>query len=118
MNPTFKSGSIAGTGAALTINLGWTPAYVKVFNPNDAGSLWPTLEWVGGMPDASGFKTLKTLDNGATGNASSNKITANGITPYAGDIATTKGFTIGADADINVSGETLFWIAMRPGQGA
>lgn len=111
--PSFATGTVAGTGAAINISCGFTPDYVKVFNPNDAGSLWPTLEWTTGMAADSGIKTLKSVDSGATGNASSNKITTGGISTYAGSTSAAPGFTIGTDADINASGETVTWVAMR-----
>jgi hypothetical protein len=41
-------------------------------------------------------------------------ITANGISQYAGAAGSlSAGFTIGADTDINVSGETILWEAYR-----
>lgn len=49
-------GSIAGTGATLRVPLGFIPRYVKVFNPNDAGAFFPTLEWWQGMAAASALK--------------------------------------------------------------
>lgn len=113
MKPNFATGQVIGTGAAINVQLGWLPDYVKVFNPNDAGSLWPTMEWGNGMGAGKGFKTLKAVDSGATGNASSAFVATNGISQYAGDGTHNQGFTIGADGDINVSGEGLVWIAMR-----
>lgn len=118
MSNGFKSGSITGTGAAITVSIGWIPEHVEVVNPNDAGSLWPTLKWWKGFADASGIKTLRTVDNGSTGNASSNKITTNGITPFAGDATRAPGFIIGADADINVAGEVIYYSAFRAADSA
>lgn len=112
-NPDAIVGSVAGTGAALTVSLGFVPSYVKVFNPNDAGSLFPSMEWFNGMATASGFKSLKTVDSGATGNASSNYVTTNGITAFTGSSSASAGFTIGADTDLNVNAETVFYIAIR-----
>lgn len=107
------TGSVAGTGAAINISIGFQPSYVKVFNPNDAGTLYPTMEWINGMGAGKGFKTLKIADNATTGNLSSTFVSTNGITAYAGASSAAQGFTIGADADINVSAETVFWIAAR-----
>ncbi len=178
-------GSVAGTGAAINVQLGFIPSYVKVFNPNDAGSLFPAMERWKGMAAASALKTLKIIDSGATGLASSAYVTSNGLSDYTGvkpprtltgtcavsagsavvtgtstlflsEVAvgniisiggvtrkvlsiasntsltvteaytaaqtgitsfniegTSDGFTIGADADINVSGETVFYMAIR-----
>lgn len=78
-------GSIVGTGAAINISCGFVPRYVKVFNPNDAGSLFATMERFAGMAAASGLKTQKVVDSGATGLASSAYVTTNGISDYAGD---------------------------------
>lgn len=110
---TFKSGKVTGTGAAIDIPLGFQPDYIKCYNPNDAGALYPTIEWFAGMPAANGLKSLKVVDSGATGNASQNKITANGLSLFAGDATNGPGFTIGADGDLNVVGEDIHWIAMR-----
>ncbi len=109
----FKKGSITGTGSAINVELGFTPLYVRIWNPNDAGSLWPTMEWIEGMTSAHSFKTKAITDSGATGNATDTKVTTNGITVYAGvEGANAKGFTLGADADMNVSAEVLYYIAI------
>jgi hypothetical protein len=55
-----------------------------------------TLEWNTAMPNASGFKTLPH------DTAQFAFLTSNGITPLA------NGFTIGADTDLNVSGELIY----------
>lgn len=41
------------------------------------------------------------------------KITANGITVYTGATSAGEGFTIGADSDVNVSGETILYKVYR-----
>lgn len=110
----FQTGSVGGTGSAINIELGWQPDYVKVFNIDDAGGLAPTLEWTSAMTGGHGFKTLKSVDSGSTGNASSAHVTAGGISLYAGAAGSAShGFTIGADGDINASGETIAYIAIR-----
>lgn len=113
MSKQFKAGTVEGTGAAINVSLGWKPDYVKVFNYDDAGGLAPTMEWWNGMTAAHGLKTLKAVDNGVTGNASSAAVTSNGISHYVGSTSAAEGFTIGADADINANGETIFYVAMR-----
>ncbi len=108
----FAKGTVEGTGSAINVPLGFTPDYVKVFNIDDAGSLWATIEWTSDMAAASGWKTLKIADNGSSGALSSAKITSNGISEYAGVAGTTpKGFTIGADTDLNASAETICYVA-------
>lgn len=114
----FNTGTVEGTGSAINVELGYNPDYVKCFNLDDAGGLDPIMEWTSDMPDAAGMKYLKTVDSGATGNASHDYVTSNGISAYAGVAASNaKGFTIGADSDLNASGETIVWIAGRNGQG-
>lgn len=109
----IATGSVEGTGSAINVELGFTPKYVKVFNYDDAGSLFPTLEWWSGMTDGHALKTSSIADDGSTGNSSSEKITSNGISEYAGsEGANSVGFTIGADSDVNASGETIFYIAI------
>lgn len=112
----FKYGTVEGTGAAINVSLGFEPDYVKCFNIDDAGGLDPIIEWVNGMGAGTGMKYLKTVDSGATGNASHDFLGSNGITAYAGTNAgDSAGFTIGADTDLNVSAETIVYIAMRHG---
>ena len=107
-------GSVAGTGAAINISIGFKPRYVKVFNYNDAGALYPTLEWWEGMPAASGLKTKSITDSGATGLKSSERITSLGISQYeGGGSVAADGFTVGADTDVNVSAETFYYMAVR-----
>lgn len=115
MQPTIRTGSVEGTGSAINVSLGFVPDYVKVFNYDDAGSLFSTLEWWKGMTDGHALKTSSIVDSGSTGNASSEKITSDGISEYAGDSDNGEGFTIGADADINATDETVFYIAVRGG---
>lgn len=111
MIKNIASGSYTGTGAAINVVTGFEVAYVKVYNNNDAGGLAPVMEWFRGMADASGLKSLKVVDNATTGNASQAKVTSNGISDYAGDSTHGVGFTIGADTDLNVSGEVGYYIA-------
>ena len=86
-----------GTGAALSFTCGFKPKYVKVINVA-AGGLC-TLEHVDTMAAASGFKGITA--------GTKTFITSNGIT------LTDTGFTLGADADVNVNGEALHVIAFR-----
>lgn len=94
-------GTVEGTGAALTIQLGFTPEYVRLVNEDGLAS----LEWFSAMTDGHGLKTVTA--------GTMSKITSNGVTPYSGTAgANSAGFTIGADTDINVSGETLHYVAI------
>jgi hypothetical protein len=102
----IKFGSQAGTGANIDIELGWIPSHVRVVNITSATI--EELEWFSGMASASAIKTV-------TGTVARTKITTLGITPLS---ATFLGFRIGADTDVNVSGETIVWIAERSGLGS
>ncbi len=86
MSDLIKVGSFAGTGAILNVECGFVPSYVKLFNPNDAGSLMPTLERFSGMAAASGFKTKSITDNATTANKSSEYITSNGLSDFVGEV--------------------------------
>lgn len=101
----IKQGTVEGTGAALQINVGFKPSWVKILNIDGLAS----LEWVASMADASGVKVITA--------GTMSLITSNGITPLqtdqVGSTAGKSGFTLGADTDVNVSGETIHWIAGR-----
>ena len=91
-----KNGAVTGTGASLNVtSVGFRPRRVTLFN---SGGL-ATSEWTDSMADASALKrvTAGTLTFPLT----------LGITPLA------NGFTIGADTDINVSGELIHWVAFE-----
>ena len=84
-----------GTGALLPITtLGFRPRAVKLFNKDGLC----TLYWNKDMPDASGYKTITA--------GTESFLTSNGIIPLA------NGFSLGADADLNVSGETVYFEAI------
>lgn len=107
-------GSVEGTGASINVECGFVPRYVKVFNYDDVGNLFCTVEWWSGMTAAHGLKTTSITDNATTTNKSSEKLTSLGISEYAGSSGSnSEGFTIGADTDVNASGETIFYIAIR-----
>ena len=87
-------GSFEGTGGLLPVNIvGFRPSEVEVLNVDGLA----TMKWRESMPDASALKEVtagtKTFE------------TVNGITPLAG------GFSLGADADVNVSGEVVHFVA-------
>jgi hypothetical protein len=103
MSPNFKRGSFTGAGAAVNISLGWTPEYVKVVNLTDADQI---DEWFDMMTDGTSIQT-----NTAVATRSSN-----GISKYAGDGATPKGFTIGSGIAENA--KVIAWFACRGGQGS
>lgn len=95
-------GTVEGTGAAINIELGFIPSYVKVYNYDDGVT---QMEWFNGMTNAHGLKSTSSAHA---------KITSLGISAYAGtDGGYGKGFTIGADTDLNVDGETMYYMAVR-----
>jgi hypothetical protein len=113
----MKVGTYTGTGAAINVSLGFIPDYVRIINANDAGALDPSLDWIKGMGDGFGLKQLRIVDNATTANKSQAIVTTNGISAYAGDGTHAPGFTIGADTDLNTTGEIGYWIADRNAPG-
>jgi len=87
-------GAFYGTGAQLDVRtVGFRPVHVKLIN---AGGL-VLGEWMEGMADASALKQV---------NADTTQIilaSTNGITPLS------DGFRLGADTDLNVSGELVHY---------
>lgn len=100
-NMKIKSGQVTGTGSAINVECGFTPALVILANETDPGA----MAWFGGMADG---EALKLTDAVALTFASSN-----GISAYAGaEGATGKGFTIGADSDMNAASDVIHYIAI------
>ncbi len=94
------TGKVEGTAAIINVSCGFIPTAVPIDNIDGNAILF----WNDAMPDASGMKTIAA---GTTAH-----ITSNGVTPFAGSEASAaKGFTIGADADVNASSETICWTA-------
>lgn len=109
------AGSVTGTGSAINVALGWIPDYVKLVNHEDVAGLEPIIEWTKTMGDGHGVKYLSIADDGTTTNVSHEAITTGGVSGYPGDATQPRGFTIGADVDLNVDGETIHVLAMRNG---
>jgi len=99
-----KIGTVEGTGAAITVPLGWIPDYVEIINIDSAAG-FEKGEWIAGMADPSAYKTV------AAGTRT--KLTTAGIGMYAGSSTVAPGFTIGTDADLNANGETIAYRAIR-----
>ena len=92
-------GSYTGTGAAINVAIGFTPAYVKVWNDTDRDEYW---EWCTGMAAGTAIATSTAV---AT-------LASNGITAYAGASGTTSaGFTAGSS--LSESGKTFRYVAFR-----
>ena len=87
-------GSFKGTGSALNVrSVGFRPKAVHVMNVGGLCQAW----WTEKMADAA---AVKQVTDGTI-----SALTSNGITPLS------NGFTLGADADLNVSGELCQYIA-------
>lgn len=100
-----KFGSVTGTGAAINVSVGFVPDYVKVINDTAGAS----IEWFSGMTDGHGYKRV------AAGTGT--KITSGGISDFTGSSTAGEGFTLGADADVNVNTVTLRYVAIQNGPG-
>ena len=91
-----RTGSVNGTGSAIDVEVvGFRPQRVVLEN---VGGLVKAT-WNRDMADASACKVVTA--------GTISLITSNGITPLA------NGFTIGADSDINASGELIHWTAFE-----
>lgn len=88
-----KNGAVKGTGANLDVRtVGFRPRRVDLINLTGL----VTAVWFDTMANAAGIKRVTAGDMTA--------MTA-GITPLS------DGFRIGTDADLNVSGEVIHWVA-------
>lgn len=97
----LATGSATGTGSAINVELGFQPKVVVLINETDPG----LGIWSDSMADA---EMLKLVD--AT--VALTFPTSNGVSAYAGVEATTgKGFTIGADSDLNGASDVIHYIA-------
>lgn len=98
-----KTGSYVGTAAAISVELGFVPDYIRVWNETDGDE---TYEWFKGMAAAS---ALKSANNAST---QFSKITSNGISAYAGTVADkSAGVTFGSA--LSESGKTFRYAAFR-----
>lgn len=97
----YAEDTVEGTGSEITVECGFQPDYVRIVNEDGLA----VLEWFADMTDAHGIKQVTA--------GTISKITSGGITPYAGSSGSEgAGFKIGTDTDINVSAETLHYIAI------
>ena len=112
MAQAIKVGTYTGTGAAVTVSLGFTPDYIKVVNVTDGDDIW---EWYSGMTAAHAIWQRNIVDSGVTGNNAIARITANGISQYAGSSTpgslAAKGVTFGSA--LSESGDTFAYLAVR-----
>ena len=104
MIPSTVQGTVAGTGAAINVVIGFKPDYLLVTN-RVTGAKMERFR-----TSANSIKTVVagtvTVVSGATAK----------LLDYEG--TTGDGFTIPIDAQVNVSGENIDYIAVRSGPGA
>ena len=93
------TGSFLGTGADLTIKS--LPSKVKAIWLHNAASA-DSMFWSSSMDDDSAFKRVAA--------GTQTLVTSNGVTPYRSSDGA--GFSLGADADMNVSGELVHYTAI------
>lgn len=107
----IKTGLYTGTGAAINIQLGWVPDYVKVINLTDGDDAW---EWWAGATGNPTIYARNVVDNATTGNSSMSRITANAVSAYSPtDFTNKQGFTVGTA--MSESGDQFGYIAVRNG---
>jgi hypothetical protein len=112
MAANTKTGSYTGTGAAINIELGFIPDYIRVINITDGDDAW---EWFSSMAAASAIYQRNLVDNATSGNSSMALITTNGISTYdAADFSHKKGFKVGTSLSEN--GKTFAYVATRNGE--
>lgn len=92
-------GSLYGTGSAINVTkVGFRPRVVRLFNVDDNVDAYWNIEFA----DAS----MRLIVTSAAGTTDISLETTNGITPLS------NGFTIGANANLNASGEKIIWEAL------
>lgn len=90
-----KNGAVTGTGLALEVRtVGYRPRRVELVNATGL----VTAVWFDSMTEGRGYKRI-------TAGTMSQMAAGEGITPLS------NGFRIGVDADLNVDGEVVHWVA-------
>lgn len=98
--PTIKVGTYTGTGAAVNVELGFTPTYVRVLNITDGDAGMTYIK-----PDGEDAANI------AEGAALATQA-ANGISAYDGTAAgDSAGFTAGTAASVNA--KVYYYVALR-----
>lgn len=93
----FKTGTYAGTGAAVTLELGFVPDFFVVWNETDSDAMW---FWGRGM----------TAANALAVNTAVAALSSNGVTTYTGAVGSASaGLTLGTTLSEN--GKTHRYIA-------
>lgn len=88
------TGQLIGTGSALNVRtVTFRPSKVELYNEDGVAK----AVWTNTMADAAMMKQVTA--------GTISVVTSGGITPLS------DGFTLGADTDMNVSGEKVHWVA-------
>lgn len=96
-----KVGSYTGTGAAINIPLGFTPAYIRISNVTDGDAHW---EWYNGFGAADALQAVNSASTQFS------LITSNGVDLFAGSGTVAEGFTVGSA--LSESGKTFRYVAI------
>lgn len=96
----IKVGTYVGTGAAITLSLGFIPDYIQVTNLTDGDARWERY---------TGMTAAHAITIAADGAQS--RITSNGITEFAGSSTAAPGITLGTA--LSESGDTFGYVAVR-----
>lgn len=99
MKGKIKTGTYTGTGAAITLNLGFVPTYFRTINITDGDA---GITWFAGMAAGTGI-----TEGAALATLGSNGMTAFGGT-RGGDAA---GITIGTAGSVNA--KVYRYVALR-----
>lgn len=103
MANSVKVGTYTGTGAAINIELGWVPDYVRVWNVTDGDVSW---EWFNGLGAGD---VLQNTNHASTQNS---LVTSNGIDTYEPeDFTNSQGFTVGTT--LSESAKVFRYVALR-----
>lgn len=106
MSDQVRVGTYEGTGAAINVELGWIPDYVRIVNVEDGDE---AFDWFNGMGAGDAVETTNHADTQMS------LLSANAVDTYAGDSTPgaqkRPGFTVGTACSEN--GKTYRYVAMR-----
>lgn len=97
----MKIGTYTGTAAAKNVSIGFIPKVLIGINITDMDSFY---FWG------------KDATDGEACYAGGNKLSAEGVSEFAGNDTAAKGFTLGTNAVVNESGKTFLYIAFSDGE--
>lgn len=97
--PNGACGEVVGTGALITVTLGFKPIRVRIMNRTQLAE----GKWNHAMPQDSAFMT----DDSGAGTTDISFVTSNAIT------SGNNGFTIGTTAALNTASDVIYWEADR-----